>query len=270
MEGILNKYKKFLDKGKTICGEQLAEIIREVSSNALDEEFVFRYLDYVKIDENGEIQEWDLGYPDGYRKYGLNDNGELVEEPYGPKQTKRIASESRKMKITREGSENNPRFKMMETGGIYQEIERMYGVKVAKMLRQYCELKNIDPDVVVNDTSTDRNGMCAWDKFDVWAKSKGVDFAAGFGNVDVDDLLGVGKKRKSGRRATRIYDRPSDSDIYAEGMGSNPIDEQFIQDWIAEELQECEWVDGKVISGGDFILVKTQDGNRYYVTVEPM
>ena len=79
---------------------------------------------------------------------------------------------------------------------VYKEIEKMYGVKVAKMLQQYCALKNLDPDTVVNDTSTDRNGMCAWDKFDVWAKGKGVDFADSFGSVDVDDLLGVGKGKK--------------------------------------------------------------------------
>lgn len=150
------------------------------------------------------------------------------------------------MRMTREGSENNPRFKMMEHGGIYQNIERMYGVKVAQMLRKYCELKNIDPYVVVKDTSIDKNGMCAWDKFDVWAKGKGVDFAAGFGNVDVDDLLGVGKpkkgKKKAKGRAARIYDRPTDSDIYGEGSASR-MDESDIINWIFEEMQDCEWVD---------------------------
>lgn len=175
------------------------------------------------------------------------------------------------MKI-KEGSENNPRFKMMEHGGIYQDIERMYGVKVAQMLRKYCELKNIDPYVVVNDTSIDKNGMCAWDKFDVWAKGRGVDFAVGFGNVDVDDLLGVGKPKKGKKKAkghsSKIYDRPTDSDIYGEGSGSDPVDEYFIHNWIGEELQDCEWA-FDVDYGESPILVTTQSGKSFKITVEP-
>ena len=178
------------------------------------------------------------------------------------------------MRMTREGSENNPRFKMMEHGGIYQDIERMYGVKVAQMLRKYCELKNIDPYVVVNDTSIDKNGMCAWDKFDVWAKGKGVDFAAGFGNVDVDDLLGVGKpkkgKKKTKGHSARIYDRPTDSDIYGEGSGSR-MNEWDIAGWLEEELKECEWVNDLKTSNDDYEdpwFEVDADGSTYRITVK--
>lgn len=173
------------------------------------------------------------------------------------------------MRIKKEGSENNPRFKMMEHGGIYQDIERMYGVKVAQMLRKYCELKDIDPYVVVNDTSTDRNGMCAWDKFDVWAKGKGVDFAAGFGNVDVDDLLGVGNpkkdKKKAKGRAARIYDRPTDSDIYGEGSGSI-MDEYAIAENIGEYIRDCEWAEN-FNWGDESDMTFEVDGFGYRVTV---
>lgn len=154
---------------------------------------------------------------------------------------------------------------------VYKEIEKMYGVKVAKMLQQYCALKNLDPDTVVNDTSTDRNGMCAWDKFDVWAKGKGVDFADSFGSVDVDDLLGVGKGKKKPRgRMPKVYDRPTDSDIYGEGSGSEPVDEYFISNWIGEELQDCEWVDPAEIQyAGDepWVEISTPDGDVYRIQV---
>ena len=174
------------------------------------------------------------------------------------------------MKI-KEGSENNPRFKLMEDGGVYKDIEKMYGVKVAKMLQRYCELKDIDPEVVVNDTSVDRNGMCAWDKFDVWAKGKGVDFAAGFGSVDVDDLLGVGKpKRKPKGHATRFYDRPDSSDIYGEGSGSR-MNEWDIAGWLEEELADCEWVDDLKTPNDDYEdpwFEIDSDGSTYRITVK--
>lgn len=154
---------------------------------------------------------------------------------------------------------------------VYQEIERMYGVKTAKALKKYCAMKGIDPSTVVNDTSVDRNGMCAWDKFDVWAKGKGVDFAAGFGSVDVDDLLGVGKpKRKPKGHATRFYDRPDSSDIYGEGSGSEPVDEYFISNWIGEDLQDCEWVDPAEIqyaSDEPWVEISTPDGDVYRIQV---
>ena len=153
---------------------------------------------------------------------------------------------------------------------VYKEIEKMYGVKTAKALERYCAMKGIGPDKVVNDTSTDRNGMCEWDKFDVWAKKHGVDFTDSFGDVDVDDLLGVGKKRKSGRRATRIYDRPVDSDVYGEGSGSR-MNEWDIAGWLEEELQECEWVNDLKFSNDDYEdpwFEVDADGSTYRITVK--
>ena len=154
---------------------------------------------------------------------------------------------------------------------VYKEIEKMYGVKVAKMLQQYCALKNLDPDTVVNDTSTDRNGMCAWDKFDVWAKGKGVDFAGDFGSVDVDSILGVGKgKKKSSGRMPKVYDRPTDSDIYGEGSGSR-MSEWDIAGWLEEELKECEWVNDLKFSNDDYEdpwFEVDADGSTYRITVK--
>ena len=69
------------------------------------------------------------------------------------------------MKIKKEGSENNPRFKMMEGGITIKEIEKWYGKETAESLIQYCELngKEID-DVAESDKE--------WDRFEMWSKSK--------------------------------------------------------------------------------------------------
>ncbi len=245
MEGILNKYKEFLGKGETICGEQLAEIIREVSSDALDEDFVFRFLDYVKIDDNGEIQDWDLGYPDGYRKYGLNSNGELVKEPYGPKQIKRISSESRKrkMKIKKEGSENNPRFKMMEGGITLREIEKWYGKDTADALVEYCDTMEKEIDQVAD---SDRE----WDRFERWTKNKGArrdksgkKIRMGTDSSKFDHWLKAAKmdddKKKRKGREYSLVDK--DDEMFQEGSGSHK-DEYDILNFITEELYECPWV----------------------------
>lgn len=128
---------------------------------------------------------------------------------------------------------------------VYQEIEKMYGVKTAKALRKYCQLKGKSPDKVVNDMTTDKNGMCEWDKFDVWAQKQGVRFDAAYSDADVDDILGLKKGtsgRRKGRGSARIYDSPADSDIYGEGSGSH-MNEYDIIEWIYEEMYDCEWAD---------------------------
>ena len=176
-----------------------------------------------------------------------------------------------------------------------KDIERTYGKKTAMALSKYCEIKDITPTEVVSDLSEDRNGMTAWDKFDVWAKrTMKVDVMGNFD--DTYDWTGAAderkrekefsklerkerakarskarnalKKRNRADHALKMVDM-SGLDKFQEGSGSNPIDEYFIQDWIANELNECEWV-GKVINGADFVLVKTQDGERFCVTVEHM
>ncbi len=152
---------------------------------------------------------------------------------------------------------------------ILKEIERMYGVKTARALEKYCAKKGIDPERVVNDTSTDRNGMCEWDKFDVWAQKQGVDFAANFGDVDMDSLLGVDDKKKTKKpkgRATKIYDRPSDADVYGE---SGDQDENDVLDFITDELNECEWV--KWVDFDDYdatCTIGTSSGKAYDISVK--
>ena len=150
---------------------------------------------------------------------------------------------------------------------VYKEIEKMYGVKTAKALERYCAMKGIEPDKVVNDTSTDRNGMCEWDKFDVWAKKHGVDFTDSFGDVDVDDLLGVGKgKKKSRGSMSKVYDRPTDSDIYGESF-DEPADEYEMADFIARCLDRegTIYVDEHG-DGADFFF--EFNDIPYHVTVE--
>ncbi len=125
----------------------------------------------------------------------------------------------------------------MRQMGRHKEFDRAFAKELEAALEQFANKKKMTPDEVMD------GGDNLMSEFANWAK-KNL-------RLDIDKYM------------------PS-AEEFVEGSGSNPIDEQFIQDWIAEELQECEWVDGKVISGADFVLVKTQDGNRYYVTVEPM
>ena len=166
------------------------------------------------------------------------------------------------MKIKKESSENNPRFKMMEGGVTLKEIEKWYGKDTATALVQYCDKMGLEIDDVAGD---DR----AWDKFEAWSKSKKRKLGTNstkFNNwqraARVDDY-------DSGKRA-RTYDGPSDSDIYDEGSGSEPVDEYFISNWIGEELQDCEWVDPSEIQyAGDepWVEISTPDGDVYRIQV---
>ena len=171
-------------------------------------------------------------------------------------------------KSFREGRETNPRFSMMEggkDGSVLQEVERMYGKKVAVALRQYCELKDVAPYNVVNDTTEDRNGMCLWDKFDVWARNKkGLDIMADMvGDYNVDDELT--KTSKKGHATTRFAE-PSNYDIYGE---SGDQDEYDVLNFITDELNECEWV--KWFDFDDYdatCTIGTSSGKAYDISVK--
>ena len=212
LEKILCKYMEHIEEGSHLDGYEMADLIREVSGNELDARFVELYLKYVETGRGGKILKWD------------------IKSPY---------DEETKMKITREGSENNPRFKLMEkTSAVYGQIERMFGAQVAALLEEYCALKELDPYKVAFDETADGTGSTLWDKFAVWAKNKKhVNVNAKFDDYDVDAEL----NKTSGRgRATRTYDTPADADIYGESSG---MSSQDVADFLCEELQECEWVD---------------------------
>ena len=62
----------------------------------------------------------------------------------------------------------------------------------------------------------------------------------------------------------------TNSKIYRENSGSNPVDEYFISNWIGEELQNCEWVDPNEIQyAGDepWVEISTSDGDVYRIQV---
>lgn len=181
-----------------------------------------------------------------------------------------------------------------------KDIERTYGKKTAMALSKYCEIKDITPTEVVSDLSEDRNGMTAWDKFDVWAKrTMKVDVMGNFD--DTYDWTGAAAERKrekefsklerkerakahsKARNALKRRNRAdhalkvvdmSGLDKFQEGSGSNPYDEWFISEWIANELNDCEWAKDVHFRNGDGELpwfdFFTVDGNRFKVTVEHM
>lgn len=167
------------------------------------------------------------------------------------------------MKIKKEGSENNPRFKMMEAGITLREIEKWYGKTTADALVQYCEINDKEIDQVAG---SDRE----WDRFEMWAKSKKRGLGTNSGKFDDWQKASRIDDKGTGDRAPKIYDRPVDSDIYGEGSGSEPVDEYFISNWIGEELQDCEWVDPSEIQySGDepWVEISTPDGDVYRIQV---
>ena len=117
------------------------------------------------------------------------------------------------MKIKKEGSENNPRFKMMEGGITIKEIEKWYGKETAEALIQYCELngKEID-DVAESDKE--------WDRFEMWSKSKKRGLGTNSNKFDDWQKAARIDEPDNGERIGNVYDRPTDSDIYGEGSGS--------------------------------------------------
>ena len=131
----------------------------------------------------------------------------------------------------------------------YKYIKDTFGAKVEAALRKYCELKKKDPNAVAFDTSKDGSGNTAWDKFDAWARSKGLDIMENLGSNSLDDFIDEpktsAKKRATARRYSHSlpeYDIPFKGDMYREGSGSR-MDEYQIAEFIGEELRECEWVE---------------------------
>ena len=167
------------------------------------------------------------------------------------------------MKIKKEGSENNPRFKMMEGGITIKEIEKWYGKETAESLIQYCELngKEID-DVAESDKE--------WDRFEMWSKSKKR--GLGTNSKKFDDWQKAARidEPENGERIGNVYDRPTDSDIYGEGSGSR-MDMYAISDNIWNYLEDCEWVENldqvHYESFGNEIVF-TVDGQNYIITID--
>lgn len=167
------------------------------------------------------------------------------------------------MKIKKEGSENNPRFKMMEGGITIKEIEKWYGKETAEALIQYCELngKEID-DVAESDKE--------WDRFEMWSKSKKR--GLGTNSKKFDDWQKAARidEPDNGERIGNVYDRPTDSDIYGEGSGSR-MDMYAISDNIWDYLEDCEWVENldqvHYESFGNEIVF-TVDGQNYIITID--
>ena len=167
------------------------------------------------------------------------------------------------MKIKKECSKNNPRFKMMEDGITLREIEKWYGKKTAEELVKYCSAKKIGVDAVAASDSE-------WDRFETWAKGKKRGLGTNSSKFDNwKDAASLDDGDKRGR-AAKVYDRPTDADIYGEGSGSEPVDEYFISNWIGDELQDCEWVDPSAIQyAGDepWVEISTPDGDVYRIQV---
>lgn len=180
-----------------------------------------------------------------------------------------------------------------------KDIERSYGKDTAKALAKYCELKKLDVDDVVSDMSEDGNGMTAWDKFDVWAqKVQKLDIMGNFD--DTVDWTGADddrkrekefddadkkEERKAARKAKRAAKRllkkkqrashalhTHDTPHFNEGSGSNPYDEYFISNWIADEVNNCEWAHDVHFRNDDYedpwFDFATDDGDVFKVTVK--
>lgn len=179
------------------------------------------------------------------------------------------------MKIKKESSENNPRFKMMEGGITLKEITKWYGKATADALVEYCDKNGLSIDDVAE---SDRE----WDRFEKWSKSR----KRGLGRYSSkfngwQDAARIDEP-EDGERAVTRYDMPTDSDIYGEsteecaacgqplnlksdpymmrkgkpvcmdcyengeaimeGSGSR-MDEFDILNWIYEEMRDCEWAE---------------------------
>ena len=177
-----------------------------------------------------------------------------------------------------------------------KDIERGYGIEVAKALAKYCSIKKLDVDEVVSDLTEDGNGMTAWDKFDVWAKNtQKLDIMDNFDDTidwtgaedderaaqefaKADELERKKEKHKAKMAAKRAakrknrmshglheYDMPN-FDSFSESSGQTPHD---VIDFIAEELNECDWVSN--IDFDDYsskCYVETDDGKSFIITVD--
>ena len=156
------------------------------------------------------------------------------------------------MKKTKECSENNPRFKMMEGGITLQEIEKWYGKDTANALVKYCDENGLEIDEVAADDKK-------WDLFERWTRKQGAKkdrkgnkigmgtdskkFSNWTTAAGLDDLERKRKyyKMKTRSRYGKEYPFDDDNRRFTEGSGSH-MDEQDILDFIGEELRGCEWV----------------------------
>ena len=138
-------------------------------------------------------------------------------------------------RIRKEGTDSNPRFKMMEKGdGItLREIEKWYGKDTASALVQYCDKmkKDID-DVAGNDRE--------WDRFEMWSKSKKR--GLGTHSSKFSDWQKAAKMDDDNKRKKKAGKEFEEPDVYLEGSGSR-MEENDILDWIFQEMGDCEWAD---------------------------
>lgn len=170
------------------------------------------------------------------------------------------------MKTRKECSETNPRHKMMESDDTLIDIENTYGKEVKDALVEYCKLKKLTPDAVIDDMSEDGNGMTEWDKFDNWAEKKlGLDIMGKF-KTDDYDWTGADTARKEQDDWEAEH---GEEERFMEGSRSNPIDEGYIVNWIGEELMACEWVDPDEIKfyPDEAVEITTSDDDVYRVQV---
>lgn len=159
----------------------------------------------------------------------------------------------------------------------YKYIKDTFGAKVEAALRKYCELKKKDPNAVAFDTSKDGAGNTAWDKFDVWARSKGLDIMENLGSNSLDDFIDDPKSSARKRATARCYshslpeyDIPFKGDMYKEGSGSK-MEENDILDWIFQEMGECEWAEDMEYQdeGNSFeVSMPGPDGDVFRVSVQ--
>lgn len=127
------------------------------------------------------------------------------------------------------------------------EFTEMYGADVAKALKKYCDAMHKEPEEVLNGDDMEMT------RFENWAKRKlKMDIYKNFG--DYDYAKDLDKDAKS-----RMVDE------------SSSMDPQYVIDWIAEELGDCEWCADFTFDDFEPTLeVETSDGDRFEISVTPI
>lgn len=163
-----------------------------------------------------------------------------------------------------------------------KDIERAYGKDTARALAKYCALKKIDMTKVVSDMRTDGNGMTEWDKFDVWAKNtQRLDIMGNFD--DTIDWTGASDDEKREKKEREIAKPMRMAKVsarraknrrkprFSEGSGSR-MDVWEISQWIADELNDCEWAHDVHFRNDDYedpwFDFSTDEGDVFKVTVK--
>jgi hypothetical protein len=125
----------------------------------------------------------------------------------------------------------------MKQAGRHKEFDRRFAERLGAALEEFAARKKMTPDEIFD------GGDNLMSEFANWAKKKL--------GLNIDQYM------------------PS-AEEFVEGSGSNPVDEYFIRNWIAEELEECEWVDPSEIeySGEEpWVEVTAPNGVVYRIQV---